>query len=638
MANWLRPPQRWGVLLALLTLLAATGLIWLSWRVVSLDKQLDGQRTQQWLEAVADRVSGGFARELASLAGSVPALLDGRTPIPDGAVVVEVAEHGLLRRAGAPLLFTPVVRIDAPPSGSIWDPGEALELRRHDPVGALQAFTALSTSAEPAIRAGALVRMAAIQRKLGRHVDALATYRALASIGAVTILGEPADLIARATECETLATLGRPDELARASDALAHDLAMGRWLIDRGTFEFRMAQLARWTPHRPADEAVALASGIAATWESRGEVETGPSEPRTMSFGDHEVVLVSTATANRMFIVAVSTRSLTESWALRLDLGPISLALLDLRGQIVMGKPPGRDTPSAVRASHETRLPWTIRISTTTSFPGTEDVSSRRQLIFSGFGLLAGVIVVSGYMVSRALQREMAVARLQTDFVSAVSHEFRTPLTAMSHLTDRLQRDSSIPEERRAQYYEALARDTRRLRRFVDTLLDFGRMEAGLAKIQPEPAEISALTAGVVAEFRADPAAGSHEVRYSPPLALPPARVDTAAIGLALWNLLDNAAKYSSDAAPIEVEVIRDGDGIAVRVRDFGQGVPSEERHQIFKKFVRGRAHHASGVRGTGVGLALVDQIARAHGGRVTVDSVVGEGSVFSLWVPCRAS
>ena len=106
------------------------------------------------------------------------------------------------------------------------------------------------------------------------------------------------------------------------------------------------------------------------------------------------------------------------------------------------------------------------------------------------------------------------------------------------------------------------------------------------------------------------------------------------AIGRALWNLLDNAVKYSPEDAPVRVDLERSDDAVAIHARDEGPGIPAAEQKQIFKKFVRGAAARGSHIKGTGIGLAMVQHIVRAHGGEVRVESQPGKGSTFSLVLP----
>ena len=166
-------------LLAIVTLVPAAALLWLSWSVVRLDRQFDGQRRQEWLSGAADRVDLGLTRDLTRRAASLPLFRDGRATLPENSLVIELDGHRILRHAGAPLLFRPAVEIANEPPSSIWEAGEVLEQRQRDLERALQVFSVLSRSEEPAVRAGALLRMAGVQRQLDRPLDALATYRRL---------------------------------------------------------------------------------------------------------------------------------------------------------------------------------------------------------------------------------------------------------------------------------------------------------------------------------------------------------------------------------------------------------------------------------------------------------------------------
>jgi signal transduction histidine kinase len=204
----------------------------------------------------------------------------------------------------------------------------------------------------------------------------------------------------------------------------------------------------------------------------------------------------------------------------------------------------------------------------------------------------------------------------------------------MLHLTDSLDRGIVSEEDRRRQYYAALAHETTRLHRLVESLLNFGRMEAGAFEYRFEPVDLAVLVGDVVAEFRKEFASSGHSVELRTDPDLPPLRIDREAFGRALWNLLDNAVKYSPGRPSIWVDLAREGKRVAVRVRDQGPGIPAGEQKEIFNKFVRGAAARVSNVKGSGIGLALVRHTVRAHGGEVRIDSRPGEGSTFTILLP----
>jgi signal transduction histidine kinase len=259
-------------------------------------------------------------------------------------------------------------------------------------------------------------------------------------------------------------------------------------------------------------------------------------------------------------------------------------------------------------------------------------------------GLAAIVLLLAGgsYFLWRVIERELAVARLQADFVAAVSHEFRTPLTSLRHITELLVEDDGMPagpeQERRKSFYSALGRNTERLHRLVESLLDFSRMETGRKPWHLEPMDAGVLTAEVASEFQKEvEARGVHvEVAVDNAVALR-LRADADALSHALWNLLDNAVKYSPLRNAVRVSVGRNDRAIVIAVKDEGLGIPAHEQRQIFRKFVRGEKASELGIKGAGLGLAMVSHIVEAHGGSVELESQEGKGSTFRLVLPAEA-
>jgi signal transduction histidine kinase len=278
---------------------------------------------------------------------------------------------------------------------------------------------------------------------------------------------------------------------------------------------------------------------------------------------------------------------------------------------------------------------WTTAASGTVAVAGYDasagaaatDIGARRNLLVAGFALVAVVIVAAGYFVFRALQRELNVARLQSEFVAQVSHEFRTPLTAIRHLTELLE-EGAPPPDRLAEFHGALGRETRRLHAMVESLLDFGRIESGRQVYQMEETCLADVAERVVSAF------DSPRVQLVVAETAPRSRIDRDALSLALQNLVDNAMKYSPSSSPVTVSVDASGNRGHISVEDRGAGLSYEEQRDVRRKFVRGSAARTFNVKGTGIGLAIVDQVAKAHGGRLDVDSAPGRGSRFTISVP----
>ncbi len=243
-------------------------------------------------------------------------------------------------------------------------------------------------------------------------------------------------------------------------------------------------------------------------------------------------------------------------------------------------------------------------------------------------------MLVGTYFITRSINKELEIRQLQSDFVSAVSHEFRTPLASLRQLSELLA-DGRVPsEERRLAYYTGLRRETERLQRLVESLLEFGRMEAGARQYRFESMDPAALVHRVAEEFAQHLADDGYRIDAEAERSLPPIRVDPEAISRALWNLLDNAVKYSPGQRVVRVEATRLDDRVAISVRDRGLGISPNEQRQIFNKFVRAESAKAAGIPGTGLGLAMVQHIVRAHGGEISVESQVGVGSTFTILLP----
>jgi signal transduction histidine kinase len=179
-----------------------------------------------------------------------------------------------------------------------------------------------------------------------------------------------------------------------------------------------------------------------------------------------------------------------------------------------------------------------------------------------------------------------------------------------------------------------MERESGRLHRLVEGLLDFGRMEAGALEFNWERVTPSDLVQSVVAEFKAERGDSGDQVEISADTATPVIRADSEALGRAVWNLLDNAVKYSADRKTVRVNVSQDQRRVAIAVRDEGLGIPVQEHEAIFKKFIRGTSSDGRGTKGTGIGLAMVKHIVEAHGGEVRVESEVGQGSTFTILLP----
>jgi signal transduction histidine kinase len=312
----------------------------------------------------------------------------------------------------------------------------------------------------------------------------------------------------------------------------------------------------------------------------------------------------------------------------------IRAALADADGSILIGASGPHPTQIARRPAAP-GLPASLLLTSADPFADRASSAGRRRLFLTGFAVLALVLMSGSYFILRAMARERAVARLQSEFVSAVSHEFRTPLTSLRQLSEMLVNDRIAGETSRHESYEVLLQASRRLQRLVESLLDFGRMESATFRYTFAPMDPSGLVESIVAEFRPQ-APAECEIVLTHSAALPSIRVDREAIGVAVWNLLDNAVKYSPGRPVVWVQTGAGDDGVSIAVRDEGLGIPRDEQERVFDRFVRGAAAQRSTIKGTGIGLSMARHIVRAHGGDIRLTSTPGKGSTFTIVLPAR--
>jgi len=519
--------------------------------------------------------------------------------------------------------------------------GEALEFESSDARAATAFFRQLAESPDAATRAGALLRLGRMLRSTGRHDEAMAMYNRMALTGNAPVEAGPAELVARRARSEVLRALGRRGEADAETAALLADLRTGRWKLDRPTFEFHAQALASRLENPGAEpaEALALSAAVTMLWERYRGLGAGDAVSRgrqSVWIDNRPMLLVWEGTAEAMQGLVVGWESLQSLWRTLPALDGMVLTLTDVDDHRILGPRPARPRPLAVRRIADTALPWTVRVFPIDAASDSGRASTRRILVLAGLGMLSLLVAGGGTLVWRATARELAVAELQSDFVSAVSHEFRTPLTSLRHLTELLEDGVITSESARREYYSLLSQETRRLQRLVEALLNFARMESGRYHFRFERVDLSQLVTEVINEFERERMAGGFAIEFRAASGLA-CQIDRESLSLAVWNLLDNAVKYSGACRTIQVGVERRGGLAAVSVRDGGLGIAPREQKTIFEKFVRGDAARASETRGTGLGLALVRRIVEGHGGTIAVESEPGKGSTFTIVLPTAA-
>jgi signal transduction histidine kinase len=253
-------------------------------------------------------------------------------------------------------------------------------------------------------------------------------------------------------------------------------------------------------------------------------------------------------------------------------------------------------------------------------------------------GLMGMVVVVATFAGLRYTARQLELAHLKSSFVSNVTHELKTPIALIRLAVETLElRRFSAPEEGEA-FLRSIGRETLRLQHLVDNILDFARLEAGgVGMFRFERVDLPAIVRETVDSFRPRLEHLGFRLDLDLPAGLPPVQGDAHALSHCVLNLLDNALKYSRTQREVRVSAGTREGAVTVSVADHGIGIASADQRRIFEEFVRVQTGLVHDVKGAGLGLSLVNHIMRAHGGRVEVESRLGEGSTFTLVLPRAA-
>ena len=615
---------------SLLAALVSTSVVvtmalgWAGWRLLDQQRAIDEQRARDRLEHAADALAAGFLGKLADtgerLSGWV-STPSSTLPAVDGAVVVGIRPDAIDVNPRGGLPFLPIV-IRRLPAVDVFAPLEAMEFGG-SLARARAGYLTLAGDRNLTVRAGALLRLGRVQRKTKDLAGALVTYQQLAHVGAVESGDLPAELAALHGQRSTYLAMTDRRNANAVGRQILQGLDGGRWSLTRGAAELYREP---FSDERP--ESWTLANALSDVWRD--------TDGRLPARGQR-VVGSTEGIAPRVLVLWRSNGTFSAALAVRVDrffsppAAPAAWQLIDPDGHVIGGEA-ARPSRSVARVIGNLEYPWTLY--TWTGPPNEPGATNSRRIMLAMMGATLAFVWAALYFTARALRREADVARLQSDFVAAVSHEFRSPLTTVRQIAEMLEQDRVATDERRHRYYRILAAEAARLQRLVETLLDFGRMEAGADRYRFADLDVAALVREVVNDATARARESGKAIEVDGVEAPLPVRADGSALSLALSNLIDNAIKYSPGESTVWVRWHMDHGRAAISVVDRGVGIPRSEQQTIFAKFVRGRAAVDANIRGTGVGLSIAQQIVVAHGGEIRLESEPGRGSTFTLLLP----
>lgn len=254
----------------------------------------------------------------------------------------------------------------------------------------------------------------------------------------------------------------------------------------------------------------------------------------------------------------------------------------------------------------------------------------RIAIIFVAIAMIA----VGTITTTRLMKRELDVARMQADFAANVSHELRSPITHIRVHGESLMFDLMDTEEEKEEAYVSIVRESERLSRLVDNVLDFAAIERGAKRYALRPSDVAETVHRAVDSIRSAQEVRDKELDVDLPTDLPRVHLDADAVSQCVINLVSNAAKYSAPGGWIGIRGRVVERGVEITISDKGIGIAPHDLRQIFQPFFRSRDALARRRKGTGIGLTITRYIMRAHGGDVQVQSRPGKGSTFTLRFP----
>lgn len=278
---------------------------------------------------------------------------------------------------------------------------------------------------------------------------------------------------------------------------------------------------------------------------------------------------------------------------------------------------------------------WELAISPAFLQARKGTLQSDLLLIVISAAILLSVLIVGLVLLFR-ITRLLQVSQLRSDFVSSVSHELKTPLTLIRLYGETLSGAERLGVSDRRAYCDIILRETDRLNYLIEQVLEFGRLEKGRKKFQLSEGNLALVIRSTAQSYANYLRQRGFEVKTYLEENLPAVRFDPDSVSQAVLNLMDNARKYSGDSNLIEVSLYARGDQVVFSVVDYGIGIPAEEQSKIFEEFYR--VSSDSGRNGYGLGLYLIENIMKAHGGAIELESAPGKGSCFRLNFPVAAS
>jgi len=559
------------------------------------------------------------------------------------------------------------------------DEAEKNEFQLKDYSCALELYRlALNMSLTDNTKADLLMCLARVYARKGEPIRALETYDLVATRYGNSRLpgGLPGGLVARLEFVKLTHRIGNSTEAGGRLNELYEELLSSSWSLNRSQFRFvrssieslvaeldKSMRLVDSSSYRTIDALDRKADSLVIRTDYLLAVKAGAistlldSTDMSIDGAARCVALVAKGYDERALIVVagaaedrldgnVAVGAIIDQTELAATVLPrlidsmtlgnnVALMIKSENHATIYGVSPPEESRLTVSASFEGRFPpWTIELYQVDPHFFESLISGRQSFYIYALISVMLAMIFGTIMTTRMMSRELELARMKSDFVSTVSHEFRSPLTSIRQLSEMLQAGRVPSEERRKHYYDVILEQSERLSLLVSNILDLARIDEQRFDLEYDQVDIKQLLNTIVVRTRQQGGDDEISIALNIDDELPLVPVDPGAITHIMTNLIDNAVKYSSKSPEVSIAAQADGQDIVISVSDHGIGIAKGETEKIFDRFYRVGDEFTRKVKGSGLGLALVRELVHAHGGTIKLVSEPHRGSTFTIRLP----